>query len=140
MHGSKPKLYLASSFQRKSYTRELADKLEGDGYAITSSWLYRSDDEREDMQASNDLIGIGLCDTIVILNSTDCDIAMTDDVTITRTNVTGGLWVEMGYALAQHKRIIVFGSVGNIFLKLPNVEVFPTSTMKQMHEKLAEIL
>ena len=103
------KIYIAAKYQMKNRFRKYAELLEENGHAITSSWLYRPDvttmyEGKMAEYASNDLIGIQMADLVVVMDT---------------GTETGGYWVELGYALAMGKPIIVFtGHPRNVFLEL----------------------
>lgn len=112
------RVYLAGPFDHQEALRDLRDQC-GEDVEITSRWLDFEpglDDEATDHYRS-------LCATVDLA---DVDRA---DVLIQFTNGavgTGGRHVELGYAIAKGKRVIVVGEHENIFHWHPDVTLVKT--------------
>lgn len=104
------KVYLSSSFAARGKTSERAARLDALGYTITSSWLrepvIEHDDQHEDWlkraRANDDVEDVRRSDAVVIFTGID--------------STSGGLHVELGLAIANHKRIYVVGPLLNVFM------------------------
>ncbi len=115
----KRRFYIATRFRNRDYGLEVARNLEAKYDMIcTARWLVRSekvDSSRDDKNAyaTEDLDDIRRAQILIVLTE-QCEA------------VPGGMWVEMGFALALNKRVIICGPIINIFCGLCPVvdEVF----------------
>lgn len=107
---------------------------------VTSRWLREDPADSLRVRATQDLQDIDSCD--VLIRFTDLPpVAMLDGVSVApRHLITGARMVEMGYALAKGKIVLVVGGRQPIFDHLPQVHhVHDVSAMiewlrDQMHE------
>jgi nucleoside 2-deoxyribosyltransferase len=122
-------LYLAARYQRRVELASYMLQLEKAGFIVTSRWLRgfhedagQSTRERWSKYAKEDLADIDAADFLI---------AFTEEPLSERS--TGGRFVELGYAYAKDKAIIIVGPYENIFCcidefeRYPNVEEFMKS-------------
>jgi len=109
------KIYLAGSFHGAERIYEMAEDLEALGHTITGIWFQPHDPIEKmwdgnfggriaEVMALRDLSGIDRCDILII-----------DTL---EPSSSGGRNVELGYALAKNKRIILVGEPTTIFFSL----------------------
>lgn len=108
------KIYLAGPWVRRPEVREVAKRLEAEGYELTSRWLYEHEGDPNDasgltspedyirLQAQEDLADVMRADVFVMLNLQKSE----------------GKAVELGFALANQKRVFCVGTRFNIFCTL----------------------
>jgi nucleoside 2-deoxyribosyltransferase len=126
--------YLAGPFPRMLAIREVADGLTRGGHTVTSEWVYGVERENipEDIQqnvkgylterlehdksfeifsniAITDLREVDEADVFVKFHTDDIDYH------------SGGKFVEVGYAMAKNKLVIVLGKPENVFDWHPSV-------------------
>lgn len=111
------KIYLAGSFARIDELRGYCRQLRTFDYIITSTWLFqpshaqdddwRNNRRRRQCAALEDLIG--LADSDVMILFTEPPEAITSH---------GGAMVELGYAIALSKPLIIIGPAQNCFVDL----------------------
>lgn len=117
------KVYLAARYEENGRMRDWRDVLVGHGIVVTSRWI---DGGHEDMTesrfaayAEEDLLDVEQADALVMLS----------DREHFRTG-RGGRHVEVGYALARGKRVILVGDRENVFHWLcetaPNILIATT--------------
>ncbi len=119
------KIYLAARYSRREELLAYRADLEAMGHTVTSRWLNgshqisdeglsaegtREERERFALEDWNDLSDASRC------------IAFTKEPRGSHSR--GGMWVEMGAALAWRKQVIVCGPLENVFCCLPDVEHF----------------
>ncbi len=117
------KIYIAGRYSRREEILHYGEELAILGHRISSLWL-RGTHEAKDAKptheeaahwALDDLLGIGRCDMfLAFTEGADCP-----------GKARGGRHVEMGYALAQSKRVCIVGPRENVFCHLPEVDAFP---------------
>lgn len=96
--------YLAAPYSERKRALEVLRELELNGVEVTSTWLTAAEHEMSDEWAQIDLADVARADVFVALNFmdwTECG--------------RGGRHVELGYALALGKRIVLVGERSNIF-------------------------
>lgn len=109
----RPIVYVAARFPHKERAAALARGLTSEGAVVNSRWLqepctsdsdpivtvqYRAERAREDLQ------DLTMSDAVVLFNP------------IESTGVgTGGCHVEVGYALALWKPVVIVGALSNVF-------------------------
>jgi len=120
------KVYLAGSYRGRADILEKAKELATKGILTTSRWLSGISDAMGNVDtsgaherlstvwATEDLLDIDRAHILVLCN----DIRL-EDTTFFHSG--GGKFVEMGYAVAQHKTIMVVGPIENIFQYLPGI-------------------
>ncbi len=114
------RFYVATRFANKIAGRYLAGKLRSEGHSCTARWLYREEGGEKGLgsrwkgtdlsalaveYARQDLEDIEVADTVYVLTE-NCE------------GVPGGMWVEMGYAMALNKKVLLVGPYQNIFCHL----------------------
>jgi nucleoside 2-deoxyribosyltransferase len=113
------KAYLAAAWGRRLEILEVAHKLESVGVNVTSHWLTEESGQplgnRE--RADVDLADVDRADTLVRFT----DPEFFEETWVERRLLSGARMVEMGYALAKGKRVIVVGGKQNVFDWLGNV-------------------
>jgi nucleoside 2-deoxyribosyltransferase len=117
------KVYLAAQYYRRDAMRGFAYMLKDIGIEVTSSWLRERADVNSDLSdnsheflrrhARNDIADIEAADVLILFT--------VDPILPTKR---GGRHVELGYALALGKKIIICGPRENIFHHLPEVMQF----------------
>ena len=119
--------YLASKFERRAELQRYARQLQSDGCYSTSRWLTSFEDNHRKngmaYLAAADLADVAAADVFVVFTLQE--------------KVRGGMHVELGYALALKKKIVVIGPRVTIFHHLPNVRVF--AHWKDAREYLKEL-
>jgi nucleoside 2-deoxyribosyltransferase len=109
------KVYLAALYSRMEEMRGYAEFLKTEGFEITSTWIYGSEENVErELAALTDLADLDEAD--IVLSFTH------QKGTLTKG---GGRHVEFGYSYAKGKKLIIIGERENVFHHLPNVEVYP---------------
>jgi hypothetical protein len=111
-------LYLNARYSRRPELNQVAKALEAFGHVISARWLVG--------RHQGDVDDVGVRDW-ALESLGDVDDA---EVLVTWTDrpgrhgrARGGLHVVFGYALARGKRMIVVGPAGNIFHRIPDVEL-----------------
>ena len=105
-------VYIAAPWECRHDAARYARVFRIAGYAVTSEW-WRST-ETSDAQARADLAAIDAADLVVVLNPPQY-----------AAHGTGGRHVELGYAIAKGKRILVLGDRSNLFHWLADLEIDP---------------
>lgn len=105
------KIYIAAPYPTRDAAIAAMHQLEALGHMITSRWL-KAPDELADEHARKDLADVAEADALIALNP-----AGWEDIG------TGGRHVELGYALALDKQIVLVGRRSNIFHYLSHVRV-----------------
>lgn len=117
------KIYLASRFERQTELRVYAGQLRAAGHIVTARWLVEESDVVLKSGWASDpnvLIKFAQAD---LKDIEDCDLfaVFTHD-----GMARGGMHVELGYALAFNKRVMVIGPRPTLFHFLPHVLQFDT--------------
>jgi nucleoside 2-deoxyribosyltransferase len=102
-------IYVAAAWAWREQAQELAKVLHQSGHRVTSRWL----DEIHEIGAvgaRDDLEDIDAADTLVLMT-----------MPIGTMFSSGGRMVELGYAIARRKNIVLLGERENIFCHLPQV-------------------
>lgn len=114
--------YLAARWSRIRELRTYATRLEDLGHKVTSRWLWRTDENCEDLSddaaasvAAEDLADVLAADTVLLFTETP-----------RQTKTRGGRLVEMGFALGRGKTVVTIGPAENIFCTLPALSNFPS--------------
>jgi nucleoside 2-deoxyribosyltransferase len=110
------RVYLAAPYPCLDDALIVAMAFKSRGIGITSRWLYESA-ELNGLWARNDLADVARADVVVILNPPEW-----------RELGTGGRHVELGFAIALWKPIVLIGAASNIFHRLPEVHIVPAVT------------
>lgn len=108
-------IYIAAASEERQAAKEMKARIEAAGYTVTSRWIelenFSSADTKYLMSwAENDLLDVFKADMVVLLNPAEF-----------KNKGTGGRHVEVGYALAYGKPVILCGEKSNIFHWHPNV-------------------
>lgn len=115
--------YLASRFGRKDELLGYKEQLEALGETVRARWLT----EETDMNLTSEegRIQIAIMDAEDVTKA-DGLIAFSEDPDVESPgNNRGGRHVELGLGIALNKRVVVIGPRENVFMYLPNIEVFP---------------
>lgn len=115
------KIYLAARYERLSELSEYREKLQSLGYIVTSRWLngeHICESAKPEMIAdlNRDYAEIDLLD----IDRSDTVILFTDKPKTVLKG--GGMFVELGYAIACSKNIVIVGPRENIFCFLDNID------------------
>lgn len=113
------RIYLASRFSRKDELRGYAQQLERMGHSVTSRWLYGEHDVADEYAMTVEEQALFAAHDLMDIEHADMLIAFTEPAHSDASR--GGRHVELGYALARQKRVIVIGYRENIFCCLPGV-------------------
>ena len=102
------KFYLAGSFSSQSMLLAIMYLLQAMGHEVTSHWLIQTGNAPNPTRAKMDLSDIDVADAVIVFTSIP--------------STTGGLWVELGYALGIGKPVYLCGPRSNVFAHLvPNL-------------------
>lgn len=105
------KIYVASPYELIDKARGVSQYLESQGIEVTSRWLAGENGDKS-LWAQNDLDDVARADLLLALNPEEY-----------RNKGTGGRHVELGYALALGKQIVLVGVRTNVFHHLACVRV-----------------
>ena len=103
------KVYIAAPYTCRAAAIAVMHVLEAAGHVVTSRWL-RETNPNCDANAKKDLTDIDNADALLALNFKEW-----------QDKGSGGRHVELGYALALGKRIVLYGPRTNIFHHLDSV-------------------
>jgi len=113
------KIYIAARYDRRQEMVAVVARLVQAGHTVTSSWLAGADDDEPPLALAiwniNDLVAAECC-----LSFSEAPAARVPWTS------RGGRHVELGYALAVGKRLVVVGPRENVFHHLPCVEICTT--------------
>ncbi len=115
------KIYLASGFHYRFVLRKVAEKLEAQGHAVVSSWIWI--DERPDRGSA---LYEAFAKRVAARNRfelQEAEALIVDSWGISTQN-HGGVHTELGIALALHKAIYLVGPRSNTFHWLPEITQF----------------
>lgn len=122
------RVYIAAPWPLRKDAAQLRAQLAVAGIGCTSNWIDVEKRTASDVQrikmAQMDLGDVRDADALVLLNPDSYE-----------NKGTGGRHVEVGYALALGRRVIVFGSISNIFHHLPEVTII--NTLEALVEQLS---
>lgn len=112
------KAYLAAKFSRREEMESYVPLFNDMGYDVIARWVFGGEDglTREDI-AKLDLDDVAAADTLIIFTHPRRE-----------PQTGGGRFVEMGYAIALGKEIIVIGHHENVFTSAKGVKVYDTLT------------
>ncbi len=118
------KFYIGARYGRRDEALSLAEKLEGLGHRVTSTWVRQVEDEMLYDQgpdvagqfAQKDIREVEECDVFVALSEEE-----------TNPYGRGGRHVEFGAALVLFKVICVIGPLENLFHYHPHVANYETA-------------
>lgn len=113
-------VYIAAPYSCRDFAIRIMTMLELQSIEVTSRWL-KAFDELSHNYAQQDLDDVARADVLVALNLGGWE-----------EKGTGGRHVELGYALALNKKIILVGARSNIFHHLSHIKVLDG------HEDLAK--
>lgn len=110
------KYYLAARFPRRAEMERIAKKINKampDAECV-ARWVFGGEEGLNRMQIANlDLHDVNRADTLIIFTHPRGE-----------PHPGGGRFVEMGYALAKQKRVIVIGDYENVFCHYSPVQVY----------------
>ena len=114
------KIYLAARYNRYQEMQSVAADLLAEGHTITSRWISGSHGASD-----SDVGGLELTrfaeEDLEDLKTAHLVVSFTEEPKAL-TSSRGGRHVELGFALALGKRVIIIGSRENVFHYLPEVE------------------
>lgn len=130
-------IYLAGPYSSRDLLRGYAAELTRVGYKIRARWLdgthevaanpkveAEADPTERARWAHEDLEDVRACDILVAFTR----------AAVGGGGASGGRHVETGYALGQHKQVLLVGEPENVFHWLPGVQKLPN-----WHEALIEL-
>lgn len=130
-------IYLAGPYSSRDVLREYRSELIRIGYKVRARWLdgghevatnpqveADADPSERARWAHEDLEDVRACHLLVAFTS----------AAVGGGGVSGGRHVETGYALGQHKKVLLVGEPENVFHWLPGVTRVP-----DWHEALIEL-
>ena len=101
------KIYIAARYSRKDEMKRHAQELWDMGHWITSQWIWRNEDDEDEVSwrgyAEEDMIDLLKASTLIQFSDEQY------------TPQRGGKHVELGMAVAWHKRIYIVGPKENVF-------------------------
>jgi nucleoside 2-deoxyribosyltransferase len=103
------KVYIAAPYSKRDETIEVMQRLEERGIAVVSRWLRELDPESH-AAALRDLEDVANADVLFFLQPKGWE-----------KLGAGGRHVEMGYAIALGKEIVMFGEKSNVFHHLRGI-------------------
>ena len=103
------RVYIAAPYPTRADVKNIALDLRRTGIAITSRWIFE-DDALDDKAARRDLTDVARCDVLIAYNPSGWE-----------NTGTGGRHVELGYAIALMKPIILVGARSNVFHQLSDI-------------------
>lgn len=120
-------VYIAAPYAARDGLRPLAHELIDIGMGCTSSWIFAETDIEEGIGAatnqSDETVATDCRDDLNAIDRADAIVQFTG-LAVEALRIpgasgpmlhTGGRHVELGYAIAKHKRLIVVGYAENIF-------------------------
>lgn len=103
------KVYIAAPYPERNLAIAVMRALEAKDVEVTSSWL-KIVEQNDSPTAQKDLADVAACDVLLAINPPAWANAG-----------TGGRHVELGYAIALNKKIVLAGDRTNIFHYLDHV-------------------
>lgn len=119
------KIYIAAPYPLRDEAIRVMRMLEVGGLEVTSRWL-KAPDDLADEHARKDLDDVAAADVLLALNPEGW-----------ANQGTGGRHVELGYAIALGKPIVLVGERTNIFHYLSNIKIVDDSEDLTKHCKRA---
>lgn len=104
------KIYLTARWGRREEMKAVREKLVAAGHVCTARWLDEPEETPYAVAAQMDLDDIDFADALIVFTETT-DVGY----------LSGGRHVELGYALAKDKTIVLVGPRENVFCWLPQV-------------------
>ena len=105
-------IYIAAPYEMRDEAISVMHWLESQGHEVTSSWLRDGVFANDDPTARLDLADIDRANLLLALNPSEW-----------RQRGSGGRHVELGYALALGKQVVLVGARTNVFHYLDCVRV-----------------
>lgn len=115
------KVYIAAPYPIRKEAQAVMCLLQLDNIKVTSRWL-KVTDELSDEHAQKDLDDVASADVLLALNPQGWENAG-----------SGGQHVELGYAIALKKQIVLVGARSNIFHYLQSVVIFEAANTAIRH-------
>lgn len=119
------KIYIAAPYPYRDEAIQVKNLLEAEGHTITSRWLIE-EDEMCDKDARKDLEDIRAAEALLAINPPEW-----------ANRGTGGRHVELGYALALGKIIVLAGARTSMFHFISDVQVLDSHTSDAIIKALA---
>lgn len=132
------KIYLASRWAQRLSLNPIRTHIQNIGHIVTSRWLDEPTDKygtglySPEKAATQDLEDIDAADTLILWHEIELPIKA----------LYGGMFVELGYALAKWKTVWVVDTTPShsVFLALPRVQHFKDwPEVFQQLERLAQV-
>jgi len=140
------KVYLASSYSTIQIVRGWAYILDKEDIEVTSRWIRAGHQDGYDPRkcAEEDLEDVDNSDILVAFTPPDNPSDSVQVHTSPDLPSSGGRYVELGYAIAKNKGVIVAGKRENIFYWHPSVHHVPQplteegliNRIKQVHKSI----
>lgn len=118
MHNWKT-FYLAAPYGKRNLVGPLAEEIAKTGIVSTADWIHSQDDQARMTESA---LAFSAAHDLDQIDKADVFIALTEPPYTPHTS--GGRHVELGYALAKGKDVLVIGQYENIFQLLPPVRRF----------------
>lgn len=120
--GKKMGIYIAASFPRREEAVALKHRLESHDFHITSGWLNGTyplygNGNNQDMEKFSQMDLQDVTDAHCIVQMTDGD----------KQTTKGGRHTELGFALAQNKKVFLLGPREQVFHYHPYVSCVPNT-------------
>lgn len=103
------RIYIAAPYPLRHEAIQVMQRLEADGHTVTSRWLKR-ESQMSHEEATNDLADVAAADVLLALHPPDW-----------HERGKGGRHVELGYAVALGKTVVLWGQRTNQFHHLRQV-------------------
>lgn len=111
------KIYLAHNFKAREWLPDVVKKIEALGHRCTSTWIF---DDSHDMHIYAGTAIASACVDIEDIDSSNCLVFFVDQFGKTPGR---GKYFELGYCVANNKRIILVGETNDcVFYALPCME------------------
>ena len=112
-HTAQVRCYIAAPYELRDAALRARTTLEQSGFLVTARWL-DAQAQDSDLEARKDLEDIASAHALIALNPSEW-----------ARSGTGGRDVELGYALALGKRIVLVGARTNVFHQHSSVTCVP---------------
>lgn len=113
-------VYLSAPYSARKQAQEYASELTDIGYQVRCRWLGGGHELGDDETPSDETKAVWAREDFADIDAANVVVMFTARNMLLQ-GLSGGRHVEMGYALAKRKQVIVVGSAENIFHSLPQV-------------------
>lgn len=132
------KVYLAARFDRGPELRTYRDELQSVGLTVTSRWLDLHGETSDLAAYDAETMSRFAVEDLEDIYQADVLIAFTERPTVGYTS--GGRHVEVGYALAHEKPVLIVGHPENIFYQMGVTSLTDITVVDDWHAALAALL